>query len=132
MKTEDELDAEIAKIFDEVSTTKVEMVNGKPRISDQATLDQMAREEAARRMEEACGMFLTAERRFQKLNAHPEKVSDLKVNLAWWEALEQVYERERVVWRLFVGSQPTMADNQLYATKFRKLLLEGSKLKADA
>ena len=79
MKTEDELDAEIAKLFDEVTTTKVEMVNGKPRISDQATLDQMEREEAARRMEEACGMFLTAERRFQKLSDHPDKVTDPKV-----------------------------------------------------
>jgi len=131
MKTEDKLDAEIAKLFDEVTTTKVEMVNDKPRISDQATLDQMEREEAARRMEEACGMFLTADRRFQKLNGHPDKVADPKVNLAWWESLEQVYERERVVWRLFVGPQPTMADNKLYA-KFRKLLLEGSKLKGDA
>ena len=131
MKTEDELDAEIARLFDEATTTKVEMVNGKPRISDQATLDQMEREEAARRMEEACGMFLTAERRFQKLCDHPDKVTNPKVNLAWWDSLEQVYEREKVVWRLFVGSQPTMADNKLYA-KFRKLLLEGSKLKADA
>jgi hypothetical protein len=41
MKTEDELDAQIAKLFDEGTTTKVEMVNGKPRISDQATLDQV-------------------------------------------------------------------------------------------
>jgi len=131
MKTEDELDAEIAKLFDEVTTTRVEMVNGKPRISDEATLAQMEREEAARRMEEACGMFLTAERRFQKLSALPDVVSDPKVNVAWWESLEQVYEREKVVWRLFVGPQPTMADNKLYA-KFRKLLLEGSKLKADA
>ena len=49
MKTEDELDAEIAKIFDEVTTTKVEMVNGKPRISDEATIAQMEREEQARR-----------------------------------------------------------------------------------
>jgi hypothetical protein len=131
MKIEDELDAEIAKLFDEGTTTKVEMVNSKPRISDQATLDQMEREETARRMEEACGMFLTAERRFQKLSDHPDKVTDPKVNLAWWESLEQVYERERVVWRLFVGPQPNMASNKLYA-KFRKLLLEGSKLKADA
>jgi len=131
VKTEDELDEEIAKLFDEVTTTKVEMVNGKPRISDQATLDQMEREEAARRMDEACGMFLTAERRFQKLNSHPDKVTDPKVNLAWWESLELVYERERVVWRLFVGSQPTMADNKLYA-KFRELLLKGSNLKANA
>jgi hypothetical protein len=131
MKTEDELDAEIAKLFDEVTTTKVEMVKGKPRISDQATLDQMEREEAARRMEEACGMFLTAERRFQKLSDHPDKVTNPKVNVAWWEALEQVYERERVVWRLFVGPQPTMTDNKLYA-KFRELLLKGSKLNANA
>jgi hypothetical protein len=36
MKTEDELDVEISEIFDAVKTTKVEMVNGKPRISDQA------------------------------------------------------------------------------------------------
>jgi hypothetical protein len=35
------------------------------------------------------------------------------------------------VWRLFVGPQPTMADNKPYA-KFRELLLKGSKLKAIA
>ena len=90
MKTEDELDAEVAKLFDEVKTAKVEMVNGKPRISDQATLDQMEREEAARRMEKACCMFLTAERRFQKLCDHPDKVTDPKVNVAWWESLDRV------------------------------------------
>src|ERR1700747_2663263 len=100
MKTEDELDVEFAKILDEVTTTKVEMVNGKPRISDEATLAQMEREEEARRMEEACGMFLTAERRFQKLCEHPDKVTDPKGNVAWWESLEKAYEREKVVWRL--------------------------------
>ena len=104
---------------------------GKPCISDQETLDQMERQEAARRMEEACGMFLSAERRFQKLCAHPDKVTDPKVNVAWWESLEQVYVREKVVWRLFVGPQPTMADNKLYA-KFRELLLKGTNLKANA
>src|ERR1700739_2252090 len=107
------------------------MVNGKPRISDQATLDQMEREEAARRMEEACGMFLTAERRFQKLCNHPDKVTDPKVNLAWWEALESFYEREKIVWRLFVGNQPSPEQNKLYA-KFREMLVQGSRLKANA
>ncbi len=125
------LEAQIAKIFDEVTTTKVEMVNGKPRITDEATLAQMEREEEARRMEEACGMFLSAERRFQKIDAHPDKMSDVAVNLAWWESLEQVYERERVVWRLFVGAQPTIEDNKLYA-RFRAMLLKGSSLKASA
>jgi hypothetical protein len=45
--------------------------------------------------------------------------------------LQTVYERERVVWRLFVGAQPTIEDNKLYA-RFRELLLKGSKLKAKA
>lgn len=131
MKTEGELDAEIAKLFDEVTTTKVEMVNGKPRISDQATLDQMEREEAARRMEEACGLFLTREREFQRIAQHPRVVTDPQMNALWWDRLEAVYVAEKAVQRLFVGPQPTMADNKLYA-KFRKLLLEGSKLKADS
>ena len=131
MKTEDELDSEIAKLFDEVKTTKVEMVNGKPRISDQATLDQMEREEDARRMEEACGLFLTREREFQRIAQHPRVVTDPQMNALWWDRLEAVYVAEKAVQKLFTGPQPTMADNRLYA-KFRKLLLEGSKLKADA
>ena len=77
------------------------------------------------------GMFLTAERRFQKLSALPDAVSDPKVNLAWWEALEHVYEREKVIWRLFVGSQPSLEQNKLYA-RFRTMLLKGSSLKASA
>ncbi len=130
MKTEDELDAEIARLFDEVKTAKVEMVNGKPRISDQATLDQMEREEDARRMEEACGLFLTREREFQRIAQHPRVVADPQMNALWWDRLEAVNVAEKAVWKLFVGPQPTMAENRLYK-KFRKLLLEGSKLKAD-
>ena len=131
MTKEDELDAEIAKLFDEVTTTKVEMVNGKPRISDQATLDQMEREEAARRMEEACGLFLTREREFQRIAQHPRVVTDPQMNALWWDRLEAVYVAEKAVQKLFTGLQPTMAENQLWV-KFRKLLLEGSKLKANA
>lgn len=131
MTTEDKLDEKIAKLFDEVTTTKVEVVNGKPRISDQATLDQMEREEAACHMEEACGLFLTREREFQRIAQHPRVVTDPQMNALWWDRLEAVYVAEKAVQRLFVGPQPTMADNKLYA-KFRKLLLEGSKLKADS
>jgi hypothetical protein len=96
-------------------------------ISDEQTLAEMD----ARNMEEACRLFLRAEQRFQKLCEHPDKVTDPKVNVAWWEALEKVYELEKIVWRLFVGEQPTMVDNKLYA-KFRELLVKGSNLKANA
>jgi hypothetical protein len=131
MKTEDDLDAEIAKLFDEVTTTKVEIVNGSPRVTDEQTIAQMKREEDARRMEEACGMFLTAERKFQKLSAHPDVVTDPRLNLAWWDALEDVYQKERTVWRLFVGPQPDLRSNMLYA-RFRELLLKGKSLNANA
>jgi hypothetical protein len=116
-------------MFDEVNTVRT--VNGKLYVSDEETLAQMAREEDARRMEEACGMFLTAERKFQKISAHPDVVTDPKLNVMWWDALEDVYEKEKAVWRMFVGPQPTMADNKLYA-KFRALLLKGSSLKPNA
>jgi len=82
-------------------------------------------------MQEACGMFLSAERKFSKLNANPDCVTDPRLNLEWWDALELVYRAERTVWRLFVGSQPDMRSNRLYA-KFRELLLKGRSLKADA
>jgi hypothetical protein len=130
MKNEDELDAGIAKLFDEDSTDKVEMVNGKPRISDEATLAQMERKEAARRLEEACQIFLTREREFQRIAQHPRVVTDPEMNCLWWDRLEAVYVAEKAVWKLFVGPQPTPAENRLYST-FRRLLLEGSKLKAN-
>ena len=58
-------------------------------------------------------------------------VSDPKINLPWWESLKRVYEREKVVWRLFVGSQPTLEQNKLFA-QFRAMLLKGSSLKPSA
>ena len=130
MKTKNDFDKAGAELLDEDTTSKIEMVNGKPRISDQATLDQMEREEAGRRMEEACQIFLTREREFQRIAEHPRVLSDPQMNCLWWDRLESVYVAEKTVWRLFVGPQPTMAENRLYAT-FRRLLLEGSKLKAD-
>jgi len=100
-------------------------------ISDEQQIAQMEREEDARRMEEACGLFLTAEREPQRLSARHDVVSDPKINLLWWESLERVYEREKVVWRLFVGSQPSPEQNKLYA-QFRAMLLKGSSLKPSA
>jgi hypothetical protein len=85
----------------------------------------------AEAMEEACGMFLTAERKFRKLNANPDCVTDPRLNVEWWDTLDLVYRAERTVWRLFVGPQPDMRSNRLYA-RFRELLLKGSNLKADA
>lgn len=131
MTTEDELDAQIAKTCNEVTRIKVEMVNGKPRISDQATLDQMEREETARRLEEACQIFLTREREFQRIAQHPRVVTDPEMNCLWWDRLEAVYVAEKAAQKLFNGPQPSMAENRLW-TQFRRLLIENRRLKADA
>jgi hypothetical protein len=113
------------EMFDELISTTI-----KP---DGTVEERRVTEDAlqAEAMREATGMFLTAERRFRKINAHPDVVTDPRLNVEWWDALELVYRAEKTVWRLFVGPQPTMADNKLWA-RFREILLKGSKLKANA
>lgn len=95
-------------------------------ITDEQTIREMD-------FQEACDVFLAAEHWFQRINAHPGKVSDPHVNLRWWVALEEVFEKEKVVQRLFVGPHPTLEQNKLYA-KFREVLVQGnkSKMKANA
>jgi hypothetical protein len=125
MTKEDELDAKIANLF-ELDTPK-----DKPLISDEQQIAEFERAESARLLEEACQIFLTREREFQKIAEHPRVVTDIQMNCLWWDRLELMYQAEQAVWRIFCGGQPSPEQNKLYA-KFRKLLLEGRKLKADA
>jgi hypothetical protein len=67
----------------------------------------------------------------RRFGEHPRVVTDIQMNCLWWDRLELMYQAEQAVWRIFCGGQISPEQNKLYA-KFRKLLLEGSKLKADA
>ena|ERR1700720_3486858 len=96
-----------------------------------AKMDRADREEEARLLELACQMFLTREREFQKIAQHPDVVTNPQMNCLWWDRLEAVYAAEKALQKLFVGAQPSMEQNRLYA-KFRKMLLEGSRLEANA
>lgn len=107
------------------------IVNGKPWISDEQTIREMDRDEQSRRLQEACEFFVAAERYFQKLDAHPRKVSDPRINIKWWEALEEVFNREKDAQRLFVGQPATIEGNKLWA-RFRTMLLAGGKLESNA
>src|SRR5271165_746680 len=118
MKTEDELDAEIAKIFDDVTTTKVEMVNGKPRISDEETLREM-------QFAEACEELVAAEREFAEWDAkttkkwaHPD--ADPANLCQWFDALERRYRADKRLWELFTGGDRSVRSNCLY-NSFRRL-----------
>src|ERR1019366_2538582 len=112
------------EMFDELISTTI-----KPdgTVEERSVTENALKAEA---MQEACGMFLTAERKFRKLNANPDCVTDPRLNVEWWDALDLVYRAEKTVWRMFVGSKPDLRSNRLYA-KFRKLLLKGSSLTAD-
>ncbi len=93
-------------------------------ISDEETIREMD-------FQEACEKFLAAEKWFQKLDARPDKVSNLKVNIGWWTALQEVYDREKDAQRLFVGQPATLEGNKLWA-RFRTMLLAGGKLVPNA
>lgn len=84
-----------------------------------------------RLMRKACAVFIAAHRRFEHLDRDPESVYVKEKNLEWWDALELLYEKDKALWRLFVGEQPTRMDNMLYA-KFRESLLACKKLRANA
>lgn len=115
------------EMFDEVKAVKVEMVNGKPRVTDEQTVAGMD----AEAMDEACRAFVAAEKRFRYIDAHPDVVSNPRLNVQWWDCLEQMYLADKKVWRLFIGPQPTSADNMLYA-RFRERLLAGKSLRPDS
>ena len=103
------------EMFDEIVSTKID--GGKVTVEREPTEDTLQ----AEAMREACGMFLSAERKFRKLDANLDCVTDPRLNAQWWDQLELVYRRERTVWRLFLGPQPDPASNRQYA-EFRRLL----------
>jgi hypothetical protein len=132
MNTEDELDAQVAKIFDEATTNKIEMVNGKRYISDEETLREM-------QFAEACEELVAAEREFAEWDAKPGKQrwahpdADPANLCQWFDALERRYQADKKLWLMFVGADRSVRSNCLY-NSFRRHLLrrDGTKLRADA
>ncbi len=131
MKTEAELDANIAKLFDEDTTPKVEMVNGKPRISDEQTLREMQFAEACEELVAAEGEFAEWDAKATQKWAHPD--ADPANLCHWFDSLERRYKADRNLWLLFTGGDRSMRSNCLYNSFRRHLLLrDGTKLRANA
>jgi acyl transferase domain-containing protein len=123
------LDAEIAKLFDEDTTPKVEMVNGKRYISDEQTIREM-------QFAEACEELVAAEREFAEWDAkatqkwaHPD--ADPANLCQWFDALERRYRADKRLWELFTGGDRSVRSNCLY-NSFRRLLLSNGKTRANA
>jgi hypothetical protein len=125
MKTEDELDAQIAKVFDEVRTIPVERVNGKPLVSDEQTLTEMD-------FSEACDKYVQAAENFERLNRIAKAHKGIPDNLCeWFDSLEEQYQADKRLWLLFVGKDRSRRSNLMYC-EYRDALLSGRKLRADA
>lgn len=100
-------------------------------ITDEETIAQMDREENARLLEEAAGMFLTHQRDFMKVTARADVMTDCLTNCIFWDRLHALSESERTLQRIFMGPQPSLEQHRLYG-RFRRMLLDGSRLKPNA
>jgi len=72
-------------MFDEIKAVKVEMVNGRPRVTDEQTIADMDAEE----MKAAVSDFVQSARKFRELNSHAATHAPYaSLGNAWWKALE--------------------------------------------
>jgi hypothetical protein len=83
------------------------------------------------KMNAAVRAFLVAEQHFQRMDAHPLKVSKKEVNFRWWTALEDMYAADKALWHLFCGPDKSLRSNMQYA-QFRLRLVTGVPFRADA
>lgn len=119
MKTEDELDEEIVTTIKSNGT-----VEQKRHITDEETIAEMD-------FEEAQAAFLVAEKKFRHLSEHPNVVTDPKINCRWWCALEELYQRDKKLWLLFVGQDRSVRSNMMY-NDYKERLVKGRYTKANA
>lgn len=111
-------------MFDEVKTIRT-MVDGKRHVTDQEALAEME-------MREASEAFVAAERRWEKIDARAKAQKGIPENLCeWFDALEGRCQADRRLWLLFVGKDRSQRSNEMYC-EYRKMLLSGGKLRADA
>jgi len=87
--------------------------------------------EEEQKMDAAVKAFVLAEQHFQRMDAHPLKVSKKEVNLRWWTALEDLYTADKALWHLFCGPDKSPRSNAEYA-KFRVRVVTGVPNRADA
>ena len=126
MKTEDELDAEIAKMFDEVKEVRVETVNGKPKITDEQMVLGDAKE-----MEEAIADLVRSFREFSVFNERSVDPTDPLRSIGWWRALGYLALAETRAKDCFLGRHRDPASVRQYA-KFRSKMIEGKRYRPDA
>src|ERR1700755_890062 len=123
---EDRLDAEIAKMFVEVTTTKVAIVSGKPRVSDEQTIREMEAKELADSLAE----FVREWREFERLRV--DLATDYgRPGILWWRSLQCLALAESRFKEAFIQGDCSPRSIQQYH-KFRLKMIHGKRYRTDA
>ena len=115
METEDKLDAEIAKMFDEAKAVSVQTVNGKRMVTDEQTVKETEFMDAA-----------TAYAQAEKLRA---RLSKREPSVAEWNAMDGVHRCEKKLYALFSEGDRSVPMNEKY-NQYVKMLLNPPKAQA--
>lgn len=116
MKTEDELDAEIAKMFDEVKEVRVETVDGKPRVTEEMV------EGDAKEMEDAIADLVRSFREFSAFTERGVDPTEPLRSIGWWRALGYLALAESRAKDCFLGRHRDPASVRQWA-KFRSKMI---------
>jgi hypothetical protein len=115
------------EMFDELISTTIKP-DGTAEVKPLATGETLAEAEFA----EACDEYVRAARKFEKLDRIAKAQKGVPDNLcAWFDALEEQYKADKRLWLLFVDADRSRRSNLMYC-EYRKMLLSGEKLRADA
>ena len=124
---EDEAEKLTETIFDEVKEVHVEMVNGKPRMTDEETIARMEAQE----MENACAELVHSWRRFKEIDDRPGAATDPKLEVEWWRRLDALGLADGSLKAQFLGRDRSPASIRHYA-KFRRKMVLGERYRTDA
>jgi len=124
--SEDEADKLIETMFDEVKKVHVEMVNGKPRISDEQTIRQME----AKELEDALAEFMREWRTWSEMR--PECALDYeRPGIIWWRNLQCLALAESRFKEAFIqGDRSPRSIQQFH--RFKLKMVSGRRYRTDA
>ena len=113
-------------MFDQITETRI--ADGKAQVRTLFDEGDLAAMEFA----EACEALVAAERKFERIDRRAKVQLGIPDNLcAWFDQLEERYEAEKRLWRLFTAGDRSPRTGRMYL-QFREALLAGGKLRADA
>ncbi len=115
------------EMFDDVIETTIKP-DGTAEVKPLATGETLAKAEFA----EACDEYVQAAKRFEKIDRIAKAQQGIPDNLCeWFDSMEAQYVADKRLWLLFVGADRSRRSNLMYC-EYRKMLLSGGKLRADA